>query len=108
MNQLRWILITLRGNRHDFGFRSYFIGFGGLSGKIGGLLVSRFRIVIIAHSLYIDDLLKGKIFASEGYWSGPISQRGQGFSFQAVEALNKCLFVLVAISWYVSRAFSVP
>jgi len=53
---------------------------------------SFFRNLGIAFSLYIDDHLVGELFATEGFWSRPISQRD--FSFQAAEAP---LFVVVTV-----------
>lgn len=52
-----------------------------------GLLATHFfRQKGIACSLYIDDRLNGELFASEGYWSRPVSQRDEKFSFHSAEA----------------------
>jgi len=81
----------------------------GLNGKVGGLLVSPspldgskvglgptnfVRNLGIVCSLYIDECRSGELFVTEGYWSCPISQRDQEFSFQTLEA---ALFVVVTV-----------
>ncbi|KXJ05706.1 hypothetical protein AC249_AIPGENE24378, partial [Exaiptasia diaphana] len=60
-----------------------------------------FRKKGIACSLYIDDRLNGEVFAEEGRWSRPMTQRDSEFSYEAATAaLYVVLRILTHLGYY--------